>query len=93
MDSQHIPSAKENFSKRKVFRQKAFGLMGKAQDVLFELTDAVIQIQHIQSFVGLSAPPLFGESGRVRMKPCKTVDPIEKGCYICICTNSAMAHR
>lgn len=59
MESQHLPSAKENFGKLKEFRQAAYGLMGKAQDALFELTDAVLQMQHIQSFVELSCAPAF----------------------------------
>jgi hypothetical protein len=59
MDSQQIPSAQDRFSNLKVFRQMAYGLMEKAQDALFELTDAVIQMPHIQSFVELSCAPAF----------------------------------
>jgi hypothetical protein len=59
MNNQHIPSAQDSFSKLKVFRQTAYGLMGKARDALFELTDAVIQMPHIQSFVELTCAPAF----------------------------------
>jgi hypothetical protein len=59
MSDQHNSSAKKNFSKLIVFRQAAYGLMGKAHDALFELTDAVIQMPHIQSFVELSCAPTF----------------------------------
>lgn len=59
MSSQHNSCAKGDFSKLKGFRQAAYGLMGAAQDALFELTDAVIQMQHPQSFVALSCAPAF----------------------------------
>ncbi len=59
MSDQHNSCAKGNFSKLIVFRQAAYGLMGKAQDALFELTDAVIQVQHPGSFVELSCAPAF----------------------------------
>ncbi len=59
MSDKHNSCAKGNFSKLIVFRQAAYSLMGKAQDALFELTDAVIQMQHPQSFVELSCAPAF----------------------------------
>ena len=59
MNTQQTPNAQDSLSKLKVFRQMAYGLMGKAQDALFELTDAVIQMPHLQSFVELSCAPAF----------------------------------
>ena len=41
------------------FRQAAYEQLGNARDALFELTDAVIQQRHIQSFAELSCAPAF----------------------------------
>jgi hypothetical protein len=49
----------DNLSKLIEFRQAAYGLLGNAQDAMFELTDAVIQTPHLQSFVELSCAPAF----------------------------------
>jgi hypothetical protein len=49
----------EHFTNLIQFRQAAYGMMGNAQDALFELTDAVIQSRQIQSFAELSCAPVF----------------------------------
>jgi hypothetical protein len=59
MCNQHSPSATEHFNKLIQFRQAAYALLGNACDAQFELTDAVIQMRHIQSFVELSCAPAF----------------------------------
>jgi hypothetical protein len=59
MSSQHASSTKQDFNKLIQFRQAAYGLLGKARDAQFELTDAVIQMRQIQSFVELSCAPAF----------------------------------
>lgn len=59
MSSQHSSSATEHFNKLIQFRQAAYALFGHAKDTLFELTDAVIQMRQVQSFVELSCAPAF----------------------------------
>lgn len=59
MSSEHRSSATEHFNKLIQFRQAAYDLFGNGQDALFELTDAVIQLRHIHSFVALSCAPAF----------------------------------
>lgn len=59
MSRQHNQSATEHFNKLIQFRQAAYGLLGNARDALFELTDAVIQMRQVQSFVELSCAPTF----------------------------------
>ncbi len=59
MSSQHSSSATEHFNKLIQFRQAAYQHLGNARDALFELTDAVIQMRHVQSFVELSCAPAF----------------------------------
>jgi hypothetical protein len=59
MSSQHSSSATEHFNKLIQFRQAAYSLFGNARDAVFELTDAVIQMRQIQSFVELSCAPAF----------------------------------
>jgi hypothetical protein len=59
MCDQHSPSATEHFNKLIQFRQAAYHLLGNACDTQFELTDAVIQMQHVQSFAELSCAPAF----------------------------------
>lgn len=59
MSNKHSSSATEHFNKLIQFRQAAYGKIGKARDALFELTDAVIQMRQIQSFVELSCAPAF----------------------------------
>ena len=59
MSSKHIPHATEHFNKLIQFRQDAYEQFGNARDALFELTDAVIQLRHVQSFVELSCAPVF----------------------------------
>ena len=59
MSHKHSSSATEHFNKLIRFRQAAYGLLGNARDALFELTDAVIQLRHVQSFAELSCAPAF----------------------------------
>jgi hypothetical protein len=59
MSDKHSFSATEHFNKLIQFRQAAYSQMGNARDALFELTDAVIQLRHVQSFVELSCAPAF----------------------------------
>jgi len=59
MSRKHSSSATEHFNKLIQFRQAAYALLGNARDALFELTDAVIQLRQIQSFVELSCAPAF----------------------------------
>jgi hypothetical protein len=59
MSHQHNSSASEHFNKLIQFRQAAYSLLGNARDALFELTDAVIQMQHLQCFAELSCAPAF----------------------------------
>src|SRR5512142_1959995 len=59
MSRKHSSSATEHFNKLIQFRQAAYSLLGNARDALFELTDAVIQLPHVQSFVELSCAPAF----------------------------------
>lgn len=54
MSSQHDSITTEHFNKLIQFRQAAYGLLGNARDAFFELTDAVIQMRRVQSFVELS---------------------------------------
>lgn len=49
----------EHFNKLIQFRQAAYNLLGNGRDALFELSDAVIQMRQIQSFVELSCAPAF----------------------------------
>ncbi|MBU2612007.1 MAG: transposase [Chloroflexi bacterium] len=55
----HNSTATENFNKLIQFRQATYGLLGNARDALFELSDAVIQMRHVQSFAELSCAPAF----------------------------------
>ena len=59
MSRKHNPIATENFNKLIRFRQAAYGLLGNARDALFELSDAVVQMRHVQSFAELSCAPAF----------------------------------
>jgi hypothetical protein len=88
MSDQHNSCARGNFSKLRGFRQAAYVLMGKAQDALFELTDAVIQMQHPQSFVELSCAPAFRRKWSSAYEALQDGRLIEKGYCICIFNNS-----
>jgi hypothetical protein len=59
MSDQHNSGAREHFNKLIEFRQAGYELLGNARDALFELSDAVIQMGQIQSFVELSCAPVF----------------------------------
>ncbi len=59
MSNKHNSSATKHFNKLIQFRQAAYGQLGNARDALFELSDAVIQMQHVQSFAELSCAPAF----------------------------------
>lgn len=59
MSSQHNSNSQEHFSKLQQFRQAAYERMGNGRDAQFELSDAVIQMPHVQSFVELSTAPVF----------------------------------
>ena len=59
MSRKHNSTAKKHFNKLIEFRQAAYQQIGPARDALFELTDAVIQMRHIQSFAELSCAPAF----------------------------------
>jgi hypothetical protein len=59
MSNQHASCATEHFNKLIQFRQAAYAQLGNARDALFELSDAVIQMPHVQSFVELSCAPVF----------------------------------
>lgn len=59
MSRKHTSNATEHFNKLIQFRQAAYEQLGNARDALFELTDAVIQQRHIQSFAELSCAPAF----------------------------------
>jgi hypothetical protein len=51
--------AQKDFNKLITFRQAAYDLLGNGKDALFELSDAVMQMQTIQSFAELSCAPIF----------------------------------
>lgn len=59
MSDKHHSHATEHFNKLIQFRQAAYEQLGNARDALFELTDAVIQMRQVQSFVELSCAPVF----------------------------------
>jgi hypothetical protein len=59
VSDQHTSCAQEHYTQLKTFRQAAYGCLGNGRDALFELTDAVIQMPHLQSFVELSCAPAF----------------------------------
>ncbi len=59
MSDQHATHATEHFNKLIQFRQAVYKQLGNARDALFELSDAVIQMRQIQSFVELSCAPAF----------------------------------
>jgi len=59
MSNQHASRAREHFNKLIQFRQAAYERLGNARDALFELSDAVIQMRQVQSFVELSCAPAF----------------------------------
>jgi hypothetical protein len=59
MSEKHPSSATEHFNKLIEFRQEAYGLLGNGRDALFELSDAVLQLRQVQSFVELSCAPAF----------------------------------
>jgi DDE superfamily endonuclease len=59
MSSQDDSRSQDHFTQLVQFRQAAYGCLGHAQDALFELTDAVLQSPHLQSFVELSCAPAF----------------------------------
>ena len=59
MSDQHNSCATEHFNKLIEFRQAAYEWLGNARDALFELSDAVIQMRQVQSFVELSCAPAF----------------------------------
>ncbi len=59
MSRKHDPLATEHFNKLIEFRQAVIGLMGNAQDALFELGDAILQMPHSHSLAELSLAPNF----------------------------------
>lgn len=59
MSNKHNSDPQEHFNKLQQFRQEAYDRLGNARDALFELSDAVIQMPHVQSFVELSTAPVF----------------------------------
>lgn len=59
MSRKHNSTATQNFNKLIQFRQAAYRLFGNARDALFELSDAVVQMRHVQSFAELSCAPAF----------------------------------
>jgi len=59
MTNQQVSNVREKYGELIAFREAAYSKMGKARDALFELTDAVIQMRYIQSFVELSCAPAF----------------------------------
>lgn len=48
-----------NFDKLRVFRHKAYRLMGNGKDALFDLMDAVLVSRSVDSFAELSLTPVF----------------------------------
>jgi hypothetical protein len=59
MSRKQDPVATENFNKLIEFRQAAYGLLGNAQDAMFELGDAILQMPHSHSLAELSLAPNF----------------------------------
>ncbi len=59
MSDQHASRATEHFNKLIQFRQAAYKQLGNGRDALFELSDAVIQMRQVQSFVELSCAAAF----------------------------------
>ena len=59
MSNKHNSSTTEHFNKLIQFRQAAYEQLGNARDALFELSDAVIQMRHVQSFAEFSCAPAF----------------------------------
>lgn len=57
--SKHISSANEQFTKLQAFRQAVYEGLGDARDVQFELTDAVLLMPAVNSYVELSLAPVF----------------------------------
>lgn len=58
--NQHDSSSSiEHFTNLIQFRQAGYALLGKAQDAMFELGDAVFELANIHSFVELSLAPSF----------------------------------
>lgn len=47
------------FERLQKFRKRVYGLMGRSQDSLFELMDAVLTSPHLSSLVQVSRNPLF----------------------------------
>jgi len=60
--SLYIPTADQQFTKLKAFRQAAYGCLGNACDAQFELTDAVMVTPAANSYVELSLAPVFRRS-------------------------------
>ena len=52
-------STEEQFSNLIAFRQAAYGCLGRAEDALFELADAVLLTPSATSFAALSLCPAF----------------------------------
>ena len=50
-------STEEQFSNLIAFRQAAYGCLGRAEDALFELADAVLLTPSATSFAALSLCP------------------------------------
>lgn len=59
MSEKHDSGATKHFNKLREFRQEAYAQFGNGRDALFELSDAVIQMRQIHSFVELSCAPAF----------------------------------
>ncbi len=74
MSDKHSRCADEHFTKLIQFRQAAYEHLGPARDALFELTDAVFQMRHLQSFVELSCAPVF------RRKWSSVDEALQDGC-------------
>jgi hypothetical protein len=59
MSEKHNACATEHFNKLIQFRQAVYEQLGNARDAMFELSEAVIQMRQVQSFVELSCAPAF----------------------------------
>ena len=59
MSNQHDSSFQQHFTQLQQFRQAAYARLGNGRDALFELSDAVMETAHPQSFVELSCAPAF----------------------------------
>ena len=79
MSDQHASCVQKDYTQLKMFRQSAYSCMGNARDALFELTDAVIQMQHLQSFVELSCAPAFRRKWSSAYEALQDGQPNRKG--------------